>query len=389
MRLFTAFFLAFICHTVSAQTPNASASEDKVITIPVVVHVLYSGSSTISDQQIISQINALNTNFNGENPDIEKVPAVFRKVAGVSNIRFVLAKVDPSGKATSGITRKKSAREMWSNDDKVKDPAFGGVAPWDASSYLNIWVCNMIPGLLGYASAPGSPAAKDGVVIKMSNFGANGSGSFGLGRTAVHEVGHWLNLKHLWGDKECGSDDVDDTPQQRTYNLGVPTFPRIGMGCSATNPHGEMFMNFMDFTNDAAMMMFTQGQVKRMRALFADGGLRRSLLSSKGLGEPYFVSPATAVSNNVVVPAPAKVEAVASAKLFPNPATDRITISAENEQRIAGSTYSIFAADGRVVTSGLVTSNNFTLNISSFHRGIYFVKIGEDAGKQVIRFVKQ
>jgi hypothetical protein len=350
---------------------------------------LYSASSNISDGQIVSQINALNTNFNGENADIEKVPAVFRKVAGVSNIRFVLAKVDPKGKATSGITRTKSAREMWSNDDKVKNPAFGGIAPWDPRSYLNIWVCNMIPGLLGYASAPGSPADKDGVVIKMGNFGASGAGSFGLGRTAVHEVGHWLNLKHLWGDKECGSDEVDDTPQQKTYNQGAPSFPRIGTGCSAANPYGDMFMNFMDFTNDASMMMFTQGQVKRMRVLFAEGGIRNSILSSKALGQPYFVTPAVTSGNNEVVSVPAQVAAAASAKLFPNPATSRITISSEDEKSIAGSTFSIYAADGRVVSSGVITSNNFSLNISSFNRGIYFVKIGEDAGKQIIRFVKQ
>jgi hypothetical protein len=389
MRLFTTFFLALFCHAVIAQSSNGSSSEANVITIPVVVHVLHSASSNISDGQIVSQINALNTNFNGENADIEKVPAVFRKVAGVSNIRFVLAKVDPNGKATSGITRTKSAREMWSNDDKVKNPAFGGVAPWDARSYLNIWVCNLIPGLLGYASAPGSPADKDGVVIKMSNFGASGAGSFGLGRTAVHEVGHWLNLKHLWGDKECGSDEVDDTPQQKTYNQGAPSFPRIGTGCSAANPYGDMFMNFMDFTNDASMMMFTQGQVKRMRVLFSEGGIRNSILSSKALGQPYFITPAVTSGNNVVVSVPSQVAAAVSAKLFPNPATSRITISSEDEKDIAGSPFSIYSADGRVVSSGVISSNNFSLNISSLNRGIYFVKIGEDAGKQIIRFVKQ
>ncbi len=389
MRLFATFLLALFCHSGFTQSSNGYSSEANVITIPVVVHVLHSASSNISDGQILSQINALNTNFNGENADINKVPAVFRKVAGVANIRFVLAKVDPGGRATTGITRTKSAREMWTNDDKVKDPAFGGVAPWDPGSYLNIWVCNMIPGLLGYASAPGSPADKDGVVIKMSIFGATGAGSFGLGRTAVHEVGHWLNLKHLWGDRECGSDEVDDTPQQRTYNQGSPAFPRIGTGCSAANPHGDMFMNFMDFTNDASMMMFTQGQVKRMRSLFDAGGMRKSILSSKALGEPYVVAPPTAASNNVVVSVPAQGVAAPSAKLFPNPATDRITISSEHERSITGSTFSIHSADGRVVQSGLVSSNNFSLNISSFRRGIYFVRIGEDAGKQVIRFIKQ
>jgi hypothetical protein len=387
MRLFTTFFLALICQTVTAQSKVAGAENQ--VNIPVVVHVLYSTSANISDEQIISQINALNTNFNGENPDIEKVPAVFRKVAGVANIRFVLAKVDPNGKATTGITRTKSARELWSNDDKMKNPAFGGVAPWDASSYLNIWVCNLVPGLLGYATAPGAPANIDGVVIKMNIFGATGIGSFGLGRTAVHEIGHWLNLKHLWGDKECGSDEVDDTPQQRTYNQGAPVFPKIGTGCSAANPYGDMFMNFMDFTNDASMMMFTQGQVKRMRALFSEGGQRKSILSSRALGEPFAPAAVSAANLVVAAPAPAAIIPAVSMKLFPNPATNRITISSDSEQGIAGTTYSVYSADGRVMSSGLVSSNQFNLNISSFQRGIYFVKIGEDAGKQILRFVKQ
>ncbi|HSF45913.1 MAG TPA: hypothetical protein VLA58_07865, partial [Chitinophagaceae bacterium] len=148
----------------SSNTGSGSSelSSETVITIPVVVHVLFNSNANVSDEQIKSQIEALNKNFNKENADFAKVPAVFAGVAGVANIRFELAKVDPDGRATTGITRTKSARELWTNDDKVKNPAYGGVAPWDANSYLNIWVCNLIPGLLGYASAPGSPADKDG-----------------------------------------------------------------------------------------------------------------------------------------------------------------------------------------------------------------------------------
>jgi hypothetical protein len=359
-----------------------------VITIPVVVHVLFNSSVNVSDEQIKSQIDALNKNFNKENEDFSKVPAAFAGVAGVANFRFELAKVDPNGRATNGITRTKSARELWTNDDKVKNPAYGGVAPWDANSYLNIWVCNLVPGLLGYASAPGSPADKDGVVIKFSIFGTNASGNFNLGRTAVHEVGHWLNLKHLWGDKECGSDEVDDTPQQRTYNQGAPTFPKMGMGCSASNPHGEMFMNFMDFTNDASMMMFTKGQVKRMRALFGTGGVRESIRYSKALGQPWNNSPVASSTNNTgTVTQPAPMVVVVSAKLYPNPAVNNITIS--SEQNISGKSFAVYAADGKIVTSGTISSNVFNLNITSLHRGIYFIKLGETADKQVLRFVKQ
>jgi hypothetical protein len=371
---------------------SSELSSQTVITIPVVVHVLYNANANVTDEQIKSQIEALNRNFNKENEDFSKVPDVFASLAGVANIRFVLAKVDPNGRATNGITRTKSSRELWSNDDKMKMPSYGGVAPWDSKSYLNIWVCNLVPGLLGYSSAPGSPADKDGVVIKYNIFGTAATGNFNMGRTAVHEVGHWLNLKHLWGDKECGSDEVDDTPQQRTYNQGTPTFPKMGMGCSASNPYGEMFMNFMDFTNDASMMMFTNGQVKRMRDLFHAGGIRESIRFSKALGEPWNNSPVATNNSGIntgTVAEPAPLVVIAAVKLYPNPAVEKITLSTTNENSITGKTYAVYAADGRVVTTGTISSNVFNLNISSLHRGIYFIRIGENVDKQVLRFVKQ
>jgi hypothetical protein len=374
-------------------TSSTELSSQTVITIPVVVHVLYNANANVTDEQIKSQIEALNRNFNKENEDFSKVPAVFASVAGVANIRFVLAKVDPNGRATTGITRTKSARELWTNDDKVKMAEYGGVTPWDTRSYLNIWVCNLIPGLLGYSSAPGSPADKDGVVIKFNIFGTSASGNFNLGRTAVHEVGHWLNLKHLWGDKECGSDEVDDTPQQKTYNQGTPSFPKMGMGCSASNPNGEMFMNFMDFTNDASMMMFTQGQVKRMRNLFNAGGIRESIRFSKALGEPWNNTPVAAGTNSGTnagsVSQPAPMVVIAPVKLYPNPAVEKITIAATNEQNITGQTFAVYSADGRIVSTGTISANIFNLNISSLHRGIYFIRLGQNADKQVLRFVKQ
>jgi hypothetical protein len=270
----------------------------------------------------------------------------------------------------------------------MKMPDFGGVAAWDAKSYLNIWVCNLVPGLLGYSSAPGSPADKDGVVIMSRIFGTNTEGNFNMGRTTVHEVGHWLNLKHLWGDNECGSDEVDDTPQQKTYNLGTPAFPKMGTGCSASNPYGEMFMNFMDFTYDVSMMMFTNGQVLRMRELFNPGGIRESILFSKALGEPWNHSPVVA-NNNGNVTEPAPLVAIDPVKLYPNPASEKISLSTPKENSITGKTYVVYASDGRVVSTGIISSNTFALNISSLHRGIYFIRIGESADKQVLRFVKQ
>ena len=162
----------------------------------------------------------------------------------------------------------------------------------------------------------------------------------------------------------------------------------MGMGCSASNPHGEMFMNFMDFTNDASMMMFTKGQVKRMRALFGTGGVRESIRYSKALGQPWNNSPVASSTNNTgTVTQPAPMVVVVSAKLYPNPAVNNITIS--SEQNISGKSFAVYAADGKIVTSGTISSNVFNLNITSLHRGIYFIKLGETADKQVLRFVKQ
>jgi hypothetical protein len=354
----------------------------QTITIPVVVHVLYNNDgNNISEAVINRQIEILNRDFNLGGDDASRIPSVFASRAGMANFRFQLAKVDPDGKASSGINRKKSAREFWANDDKIKDPAYGGIRPWDSKYYLNIWVGNLVPGLLGYSSAPGGPAEKDGVVIKAAVFGG-GSGSFSMGRTAVHEVGHWLNLKHLWGNGECGSDEVDDTPPQRKYNQGCPVFPRLNTSCSNVDPSGEMFMNFMDFTDDACMLMFTKGQVSRMRELFAAGGPRESILYSRALGQPWNTG-SSAVVTTTSVDVPGVSIAVS---IYPNPASSSITFSSKNSN-LAGTRYTLYAMDGRLVREGVLGSEQMSVSVSSLKPGLYFVKL---AGlEQALRFVKQ
>jgi hypothetical protein len=355
------------------------ASSQQVILIPVVVHVLYTNDgNNISESQIQTQLDILNRDFNMGSNDIASIPGAFQNRAGTANIRFQLAKVDPDGKATNGITRKKSARELWANDDKVKNPAFGGVRPWDRNSYLNLWVCTLVPGLLGYASAPGSPAELDGVVIRNNVFGG-GSGSFSKGRTAVHEIGHWLNLKHLWGTNECGSDEVADTPPQRTYNQGCPSFPRLNTSCNNGDPVGEMFMNFMDFTDDACMMMFTQGQVSRMRTLFEFGAVREAILHSKALGEPWNTSGSMTDIQPDVSPS-------VSVSTYPNPATDQITLEGKGTM-LAGKKFSLYSIDGNMIMEGTVSSENQKINLSHLRPGLFFIKLS--GLNQAIRFIKQ
>ena len=239
-----------------------------LVTIPVVVHVVYKTSAeNISDVQVLSQIHGLNRNYRRRNVDWVKTPQVWRGLATDTRVRFELAGKDPSGNATNGITRTQTNKASFSDDDAVKFTAQGGTDAWPSDRYLNLWCCSLGGGLLGYAQFPGGPVATDGVVILNTAFGKRGSAvaPFDLARTAVHEVGHWLNLHHIWGDTaDCsGTDYVADTPNAQHPNYGKPAFPHIS--CS-NGPNGDMFMNFMDYVDDDTMVMFTAGQVERMRA---------------------------------------------------------------------------------------------------------------------------
>jgi hypothetical protein len=251
--------------------------EKKVLTIPVVVHVVYNTEEeNISVAQIKSQIVALNRDFSAANPDKIKTPSVWQGLITNARIQFVLAKKDPKGKPTNGITRTKTKETSFGTNDAVKGKATGGATAWPTGKYLNLWVCTLADGLLGYAQFPGGAAATDGVVVLNTAFGTTGTASapFNLGRTAVHEVGHWLNLNHIWGDRsDCsGTDHVSDTPGAQLPNYDEPVFPHVS--CK-NGPNGDMFVNYMDYVNDAAMVMFTAGQVARMQATLA--GPRSSL----------------------------------------------------------------------------------------------------------------
>jgi hypothetical protein len=241
------------------------------VTIPVVVHVVYStAAENIAASQITSQIDALNRDFSASNPDRMTCPSVWTGLIDDAQIRFALAAKDPAGKSTTGITRTATDVKAFSTNDAVKRLATGGADAWPSDKYLNLWVCTLAGGLLGYAQFPGGPAATDGVVILNSAFGLNGTASapFNLGRTAVHEIGHWLNLNHIWGDaSDCsGTDHVADTPNAQLPNYNAPTFPHISCG---NGPSGDMFVNYMDYVDDRVMVMFTRGQVARMQASLA------------------------------------------------------------------------------------------------------------------------
>jgi hypothetical protein len=270
---------------VQAETQRLIASgeamrvADRVTTVQVVVHVVYgTKQENISDAQVKSQIAALNRDYALKNADKSQVPAPFKSLVANPNVQFELATRDPDGESTTGITRTATTVAGFGADDAVKSAKTGGRDPWDTARYVNLWVCALTGGLLGYAQFPGGPAATDGVVILNTAFGTSGTAAapFNRGRTATHEVGHYLNLRHIWGDmNDCtGNDQVADTPSAGGPNYGKPSFPQLS--CH-NGPSGDMFMNYMDYVDDAAMFMFTQGQVARMNATLA--GPRQKLLS--------------------------------------------------------------------------------------------------------------
>ena len=236
------------------------------IEIPVVVNVLYrTATENISLTQIQSQIDVLNKDFNALNSDFNQVPTTFSGVKANVGITFVL----------DAVYRKSTKKTSWGTRDAMKKSSQGGLNPTSPTTKLNLWVCTIGGGILGYAQFPGGSSATDGVVIDSRYLGTTGTATapFNKGRTATHEVGHWMNLRHIWGDTTCGSDLVSDTPTHNTANYGLPAFPHYS---TCTGTPIEMTMNYMDYTDDAGMYMFSNGQKSRMLAIFASGGSRFS-----------------------------------------------------------------------------------------------------------------
>lgn len=243
------------------------SSTGKII-IPVVVNVLQTSSETVlSDAQIQSQIDVLNKDFTQTNSEFNTNSTAyfgeFKPLAANVDITFELTK----------IIRKSTKKTSWGTRDAMKKTKQGGINPTSPSTTLNIWACTIGGGILGYAQFPGGSSATDGVVIDTKYFGLSSTSSYpyNLGRTATHEVGHWMNLRHIWGDTTCGNDQVSDTPVHNTANYGAPTSAQVSV-CLPT--HNEMTMNYMDYTDDRGMYMFTNGQKDRMAALFVAGGVR-------------------------------------------------------------------------------------------------------------------
>ncbi len=275
---------------------NPAQRSQLVVTIPVVFHILYNtAAENISEAQVMSQLDILNEDFRRLNADQDNVWSQ----AADTQIEFCLASQDPNGNPTDGILRVPTNQTSFGTNDAMKFTSQGGSDAWPASDYMNFWVCDLGSSLLGYAQFPGGPASTDGIVCNYTATGNTGTASapFDLGRTATHEVGHYLNLRHIWGDGGCGASDfVDDTPDSDGPNYGCA----LGSAACGTT---DMVQNYMDYSDDACMNLFTQGQSDRMNALFAPGGARASLVNSPGCtpAVPDFALDAQAQS--VIAPA--------------------------------------------------------------------------------------
>lgn len=335
-------------------------------TIPVVVHVLHNGTfdvTNISDAQVLSQIDVLNKDFKRLNLDAGNTPPEFLSVAGSIDIDFVLAQRDPEGLPTNGITRTLATKSQWSLADQSE---FKALSYWPAENYLNIWVLNFGSNDIGFAQFPVSNSLAglemasedrltDGIVVDYRAFGSIDAGAFPLfngydkGRTATHEIGHFLGLRHIWGDMSTCTDNdfVPDTPPQSGPTSFCPTHPQVS--CS-TN---KMFMNYMDYTYDACMNLFTANQVNRMVVVLAESPRRASLLTSPGATPPVVAMNDLGIRNVLLPGTSTCVDQVAPQLEFRNYGTNTInaaTLEIDASGQVSQVPLTLSLSPGQVTT---------------------------------------
>lgn len=337
----------------------AAITQRSVVTIPVVVHVVWNTpEENIPNEQILSQIEVLNSDFRAANVEIPGIPAVFKSKIADVEFEFCLASVTPDGQPTTGITRTFTNNSVGIGGTKaIHFTSQGGRDAWDPAHYLNIWVAKFAGGVGGTATFPGqAPAEEDGVEIDYRQFGTlNTQPPYHLGRTCTHEIGHYFNLEHVWGpnfNSCCNEDDfVTDTPNAcETYLNQCPTHPVF----SCSEP--DMFMNFMFYTDDACMGMFTQGQKARMwNALHQ---LRPGLLDSPGCGMVPTEEP----------------DRKAKLTLYGNPLRERLMFEIKSKDTTNWE-LRLFDILGRCVIQHSVRSNQVeTIDLPVLLPGVYFLE---------------
>ena len=354
---------------------NSKRTTEEIIYIPIVFHVLYNNSTTnISDAQIYSQIDILNDDYSRNNADTINTPLMFDSLGTDVRIRFCRAHQTPDGDWTIGITRTSTTKTTFNlSADEAKFDSKGGVDAWDTEKYLNIWIVPQIidggiTGILGYAQMPGGNAATDGVVVGYKYIGNVGTATapFDLGRTLTHEIGHYFNLYHIWGDDfgSCsGSDFVDDTPNQASKNFGCPTHPHV-----SCNNNGDMFQNYMDYTNDDCMNIFTIGQKERILAAL---NTQRATLITSGMCQ----------ANSINKPMELKFS------ISPNPASDIIMVRLSENNDLTE--IHILDMTGKTILTKTTNKKEISINTSELPSGIYFLKLQNNKKIGVQKFIIQ
>jgi hypothetical protein len=343
-------------------------TSNTVITIPVIFHILYNtGAQNISTARIYDQLNTLNKDFAYLNADTVNTPAQFRPFAANTNVQFCLAQQDTNGNFTTGIIRKQVAAVGYDplSNQNIKYSALGGDDAWDKNNYLNVWVANFVGQsnqIVGISTFPGGPASEDGCCVFYGTVGGETYHGttlyYNLGRTLTHEVGHWLNLFHVWGqDATCNGDDfVTDTPKQASENFGCVAFPHIT--CN-NGPNGDMFMNYMDYGDDNCLNMFTELQGTRMQSVL--NGPRASIKIS------------TKCVDLTGISTPAQI----SFSVYPNPSTGEFIISADLDD-VAGVTVTITSMLGEIVSKHEYEDLPYLVqktDLSQCANGIYTVEV--------------
>jgi len=359
------------------------SGQRSILTIPVIVHVIHAGEgvgtgSNISDAQIYSQIDVLNLDFRRLNEDSLETSHPFWVNAADSEIEFCLAMQDEEGEPTDGIDRidglDEFGYESWWDTEEF-DTIVKPYTQWDPNSYLNIWVMAFDStgpdeSTLGYATFPDEHGAEnDGVVIRYDAFGTIEAVEYptDLGRTATHEVGHYFNLSHIWGDDNCGDDFVADTPPQEDKHDGCPTFPDNDFNSCGSDENGEMFMNYMDYSDDECLVMFTFDQADRMYA--AISGPRASLLSSTACQVPT-----AAIENSGNL----------SISLYPNPVSNMLTV----QNNVSDLKFRVYNSLGVLISEGF-QANDSPLHIDATEllNGCYFLHLESKQNSIVRNFI--
>ncbi len=358
-----------------------------IVTIPVVVHVVYHAAvENISDAQIQSQMEALNRDYRKLNADTTAIPTCWKSLASDIGFEFCLATKDPNGNDTNGVTRTYTAATSFGIDDAVKDTA----KAWDPTRYLNIWVCNLGNSYFGYSQFPydlKSMPNTDGCVINYFAFGQMGSAvsPSNLGRTTTHEVGHWFNLIHTWGDAYCGNDSIADTPPQTAAHFGcTAVFPDLSTACNpTTETNGTMYCNYMDYSDDPCLLLFTSDQKARMLSALVT---YRPVILAQNNCTPIFAG----------IPSIANGLSDSDLKVYPNPNNGRATIGIGpgikpieiTITNLIGQVVQRLDVRNNTLSTNTVSNATISLDLSKEPSGVYLVSVVTSTGKLVKKIIK-